>query len=118
PLPGVAFGSDPYLHGLWVSAGSRARPMPDEFAEVLGHAGRRAVFVIELSRAFAAHREWTLRDALADLDRRWILGALDALRRGDVGRVTIVANDHRLTLAARDRLKIWRMPRPALMALQ
>ena len=118
PIPGVAFGGDPYLHGLWRASGSNARPMPRNFDEVLGHTGRRAVFVLELSQAFNEHPSWTLRDALADLDRRWIVSALEALRRRDIGRVTVVANDHRLSLGSRDPWKLWRMPRPALTALQ
>jgi hypothetical protein len=118
PAPGVAFGGDPYLHGLWRSAGGSARATPHGFEEVLGHAGRRAVFVVELSRSFDAHREWSIRDALVDADRRWIVKALEALRRGDVRRVTVVANDHKLSLGPRDKLKLWRMPRPALTALQ
>ena len=118
PAPGVAFGDDPYLHGLWRASGSNARSTPGSFEEVLGHTGRRAVFVLELSHSFDEHRNWTLREALADLDRRWIVSALDALRRRDIGRVTVVANDHRLTLGSRDPWKLWRMPRPALTALQ
>ena len=59
-----------------------------------------------------------IRDALADLDHRWIASALDALRRRDVARVTVIANDHRLSLGSRDPWKLWRMPRPALTALQ
>jgi hypothetical protein len=118
PIPGVAFGDDPYLHGLWRTSGSNARATPRTFEEVLAHTGRRAVFVLELSQSFDEHRSWTIREALADLDRRWIVSALDALRRGDIGRVTVVANDHHLTLGARDPWKLWRMPRPALTALQ
>jgi hypothetical protein len=118
PIAGVAFGKDPYLHGLWRASGSNARATPRSFDEVLGHTGRRAVFVLELSQAFDEHRHWTLRDALADLDKRWIVSALEALRRRDVGRVTVVANDHRLSLGTRDPWKLWRMPRPALTALQ
>jgi hypothetical protein len=118
PIPGVAFGDDPYLHGLWRASGSNARTTPGSFEEVLGHTSRRAVFVLELSQAFDQHRNWTIREALADLDRRWIVSALDALRRRDIGRVTVVANDHRLTLGTRDPWKLWRMPRPALTALQ
>jgi hypothetical protein len=118
PIPGAAFGGDPYLHGLWRASGSNARSMPRSFDEVLGHTGRRAVFVLELSQAFDEHRNWTLRDALADFDRRWIVGALEALRRRDIGRITVVANDHRLSLGTRDPWKLWRMPRPALTALQ
>jgi hypothetical protein len=118
PIPGVAFGDDPYLHGLWRVSGSNARTTPAAFEEVLGHTGRRAVFVLELSQSFEEHRNWTIREALAELDRRWIVSALDALRRRDIGRVTVVANDHRLTLGSRDPWKLWRMPRPALTGLQ
>jgi hypothetical protein len=118
PNPGVAFGRDPFLHGLWRTSGSNVRSMPRNFEEVLGHTGRRAVFVLELSQAFDEHRNWTIRDALADLDGRWIVGALEALRRREIGRVTVVANNHRLSLGTRDPWKLWRMPRPALTALQ
>jgi hypothetical protein len=118
PPPGIAFGRDPFLHGLWRSAGASAQPIPHDFEEVLAHTGRRAVFVLELSQAFDTHRDWTIRDALADADQRWIMRALAALRRGDVARVTVIANDHRISLGPRDRLKLWRMPRPALTALQ
>ena len=118
PPPGVAFGRDPYLYGLWRVTGTTAHPPPADFEEALGHNGRRAVFVIELSHAFEANREWTIRDALAAADQKWIERALIALRRGDVSRVTIIANDHKLSLGPRDRLKLWRMPRPALTALQ
>ena len=117
-VPGVAFGRDPFLHGLWRSSGSHVRPMPRRFEEVLGMSGRRAVFVVELSHAFDEHPDWTLRDALADADRRWIVGGLDALRRRDIVRMTVLANDHRLSLSARDPWKLWRMPRAALTALQ
>jgi hypothetical protein len=118
PSPGVAFGGDPYLHGLWRAGGSNARPIPGSFDEALGYTGRRAVFVLELSHAFDEHPEWTIRDALADIDRRWVVSALDALRRRDVARVTVLANDHKLSLGSRDPWKLWRMPRPALTALQ
>jgi hypothetical protein len=118
PPPGLAFGRDPYLHGLWRSAGASAQPTPDDFEEVLARPGRRAIIVLELSQAFDSHRDWTIRDALAEADQRWIMRALAALRRGDIARVTVVANDHRLSLGPRDRLKLWRMPRPALTALQ
>jgi hypothetical protein len=118
PAPGVAFGGDPYLHGLWRVSGGNARSIPGSFDEALGYSGRRAVFVLELSHAFDENPNWTMRDALADVDRRWIAGALDALRRRDVARVTVIANDHKLSLGSRDPWKLWRMPRPALTALQ
>jgi hypothetical protein len=118
PVPGVAFGADPFLHGLWRLSGTTARALPRTFEEVLGYSGRRAVFVLELSQAFDEHRNWSLRDALADADHRWISSALEALRRRDISRVTIVANDHHLSLGSRDPWKLWRMPRPALTALQ
>lgn len=118
PPPGIALGSDPYLHGLWRANGASAQPMPADFEEALSLSGRRAVFVVELSQGYDSHRDWTIRDAIADADQRWIVRALAALRRGDVLRVTVIANDHLLSLGPRDRLKLWRRPRPALTALQ
>ncbi len=90
PVPAAAFGADPYLHGLWRSSGSNVRQTPADLHEALGHAGRSAVFVLELSQSFEQHRHWTMRDALADLDQRWIVSALEALRRRVVKRVTVV----------------------------
>jgi hypothetical protein len=142
----VAFGDDPYLHGLWRMSGRHARALPTRFEDVLGNAAgrsdacesvrggvrssgragstahsrklpaQRAVLVLELSRYFDAQRNGTIREALAELDRHWIAGALDALRRRDIARVTLIANDHRLTLGSRDHWKLWRVPRPALTA--
>ena len=118
PVPGAAFGADPFLHGLWRLSGTIARALPRTFEEVLGYSGRRAVFALELSQAFEENRSWSLRDALMDVDRRWISSALEALRKRDIARVTVVANDHVLSLGSRDPWKLWRMPRPALTALQ
>lgn len=118
PVPGAAFGADPFLHGLWRLSGTIARALPRTFEEVLGYSGRRAVFALELSQAFEENRSWSLRDALMDVDRRWISSALEALRKRDIGRVTVVANDRLLSLGSRDPWKLWRMPRPALTALQ
>src|SRR4030095_13543732 len=72
PPPGVAFGRDPYLHGLWRLTGTSAQALPTNFEDVLGHTGRRAVLVLELSQMFDTHRDWTMRDALADADKHWI----------------------------------------------
>ncbi len=58
-----------------------------------------------------------MRDALADLDQRWIVSASRRFHRRDVKRITVVANDHTLRLDSHDPRKLWRMPRPALTAL-
>jgi hypothetical protein len=118
PAPGIAYGCDPYLDGLWRTFGGGAHAIPTDFEEALARGGRRAVFVIELSQAFDREPQWTLRDALAHVDERWIARAVAALQRGDVARVTVIANDRKLSLCARDRLKVWRRPRPALTAFQ
>jgi hypothetical protein len=55
-----------------------------------------------------ANPHWTMFDALAEIDRRFIVPALQALRRATVDAVTIVANDTQLRVRRRDLLKFWR----------
>ncbi len=69
----MAFGDDPYLHGLWRMSGSNARATPAHFEEVLGHTSRRAVFVLELSQAF--DQSSTGRFATRSLDSRPAAGS-------------------------------------------
>jgi hypothetical protein len=43
---------------------------------------------------------------------------VDALNKGRFERLAILANDHQLTVRARNRLKLWRRIRPGLSGLQ
>jgi hypothetical protein len=65
-----------------------------------------------------ANPTWTFFDAVAHIDRSFIAPAVDALNQARLERLAILANDHQLTLRARDRLKFWRRIRPGLSGLQ
>jgi hypothetical protein len=115
----LTFGTDAYLTGLSYLHGAESRPLPDQVEEVFGYpdAGR-AVLVVEVARVLHSNPRWTLFDALAELDRRFISPALQALHRGEVESVVLVANDRRLLVRPSDRLKLWRRPRLGLEGLQ
>ena len=112
-----AFGSDSYLTGLWRLCGSDTRPLPEQIDSAFSYA-QSAVVVVEAGQGLRTNESWTLYDALANLDRRFIAPAVEALRRDDVDAVSILANDRRLVLNPRDHFKIWRRPRTGLAGLR
>ena len=114
----AAFGSDAYLAGLWRLCGARMQPLPQQFEELLGYAAPRAVLVLETTRWCVDENPWSLGAAVAGIDRQWITPAVDALRRGEMERVSIVANDRHLFVRRRDFVKRWRRPRRGLTGLQ
>ena len=105
----VAFGSDAYLRGLWRVAGGESRPMPVDWTAVIGEPrAQRALGVVEVAELLHAHASWSLADAVAEIDRRLISPSLAALRRGELERLLLLANDRRLSLRAADRWRLWR----------
>jgi hypothetical protein len=115
----IAFGSDAYLAGLWRLHGSHSRPLPDQLAEVFSYPrAHRAILVAEVGPMLHANSHWTVFEALAELDRRFVSPALAALRRGEVESVVLVANDRRLLVRRGDRLKLWRRARPGIEGLR
>lgn len=113
-----AFASDPYVRGLWRIAGGEAMAMPVDWAAVLGEdRARRALAVVEVADLLHAHDSWRLAEAVADIDRRLISPSLEALHRGELGRLSILANDRALTVGAADRWRLWRRRRPGLEGL-
>jgi hypothetical protein len=56
----------------------------------------------------------TFLEALRALDERFIGPALTQLRRGDLERVTLIANDSALQVHRRSALKLWRRARAGL----
>ncbi len=115
----AAFGSDSYLRGLWRLCGGETQSLPDQSDAPFGYPpGRSSVIVVEVSRMLSANSQGTELDALAALDRRFIEPAIRALSRSDVAKVSLLANDRRLTLSPGDRLRLWRRPRPGLEALR
>jgi hypothetical protein len=119
PLTDIAFGRDAYLQGSWALHGEKVFPLPQQLADVFGYPqARRAVLVIEIGSMLHSNPTWTLFDAVAQIDRSFIAPAVDALNRGQCDRLVILANDHQLTLRARDRLKFWRRTPSGLSGLQ
>jgi hypothetical protein len=120
PPSDVAFGSDPYLIGLWHAQGGRTQALPDDkLAALLAdpHA-ERAVLVAEVTSMLHANPQWTVFEALAELDRLYVSPAIAALRKGTVESVVLIANDMELRIGRRDNLKFWRRTLPVMARLQ
>jgi hypothetical protein len=115
----IAFGRDSFLQGLWAARGEKVFPLPGQLADVFGYPqARRAVLLIEVGSMLQSNPTWTFFDAVAHIDRNFTAPAVEALNRGRFGRLTVLANDHQLTLRARDRFKLWRRAAPGLSGLQ
>jgi hypothetical protein len=115
----IAFGHDAYLEGLWASIGKKVFPLPQQLTDVFGYPhARRAALVIEIGAMLHSNPRWTFFDAVAQIDRAFIAPAVEALGAAKVERLVILANDHQLTLRARDRFKLWRRIPPGLSGLQ
>ena len=114
----AAFGSDAYVRGLWRLAGGEARPMPVDWAAVIGEPGaQRALGVVEVAELLHANGSWRLAEAVAEIDRRLISPSLAALHRGELDRLVLLANDRSLALRALDRWRLWRSKRTSLEGL-
>jgi hypothetical protein len=115
----IAFGSDAYLAGLWRLRGGESQPLPDQLSDVFSYPrAHRATLVVEVGPMLHANSHWTVFEALAELDRRFVSPALAALRRGEVECVVLAANDRRLLVRRGDRLKFWRRPRLGIEGLR
>jgi hypothetical protein len=105
----AAFGSDAYVRGLWRLAGGETRPMPVDWAAVIGEPrAQRALGVVEVAELLHANASWTLADAAREIDRRLISPSLAALHRGTLDCLGLLANDRLLTLRAAHRWRLWR----------
>jgi hypothetical protein len=115
----LAFGCDSYVQGLWAMHGAKVAPLPQQLAEVFSYPhAQRAVLVIEIGVMLHSNPKWTFFEAVADIDRRFIAPAVEALNGGQCQRLVVLANDYELTLRASDRLKFWRRTPPGLSGLQ
>jgi len=105
----LVFGSDPYLAGLAHLTGLQRRPLPERLPDPTDwpHT-QRGVVVTEIAALLQANPGWTMFEALAHLDRCFIMPAIQALRAGSVSSVLVMANDIRLQIGRRDRLRFWR----------
>ena len=124
PIPAAAvdvgFGSDPYFTGLWRAQGLEPLPLPDSLPNLPSyfHAQRMAL-IIETTPLLHSNPAWTVLEALADLDRRFLAPAMVALRAGEVSTVVLIANDTQLRIDRRAPLKFWRRrPKSGIDALR
>ena len=112
----VAFGTDPYLAGLWRLRGSRLRPLPDQLNTLPGDpSAQRTILAAEVTPMLQLNSHWSVFEALEALDRRFVSPALAALTQGEVESVVLIANDTELRVRRHDRLKFWRR-RPSALA--
>jgi hypothetical protein len=93
--------------------------LPNELAQVIDHSSRaqRAVVVTELTPLLRAQPHWTVFDAVADLDNRYIAPALTAVSDRRLQSVSLIANNMELHVERSDRRKFWRRRRPGLSSL-
>jgi len=119
PTSNLVFGDDAYVRGLCNVLGTKLLPLPSQLADVFGYPeAHGAVLVVEIAPLLNSNPRWTLFDALMQIDRNFVTPSLQALADRELEQLTIVANDQELTARARDRLKLWRRPRPGLSGLQ
>ncbi|MDB6011959.1 MAG: hypothetical protein JWL65_4209, partial [Gammaproteobacteria bacterium] len=115
----LAFGNDPYLVGLWRVHGDQTHVLPDQLTDLLTNPHpQRAVLVTEITSMLHLNPHWTVLEALAEIDRRFVSPAIAALGEGSIESVVLIANDTQWRVRRRDRLKFWRRPRPGISALQ
>ena len=118
-LADAAFGSDAYIRGLWRLAGGETRPMPVDWAALIGEPrAQRVLGVVEVAGLLHTNASWRLADAMAEIDRRLLSPALSALHRGELDRLVLLANDRSLTLRAADRWRLWRRVRTMRSGLE
>lgn len=114
-----AFGNDPYLTGLWRLNGDHTQALPAQLTNLLSDpTHQRAVLVTEVTSLLQLNPPWTVLEALAEIDRRFVSPAITALGEGVIGSIVLIANDTQWRIRRRDRLKFWRRPRPGISALQ
>jgi len=113
----LAFGREAYLRGLWQLLGSECRGLPGRFEDVASAASAAgAVLIVDAGAELERDAESTLADALSRLDARFVSPALEALRRGEVEGVTLIANDTLVSLRRHSHLRVWRRARAAGLA--
>jgi hypothetical protein len=117
-LPYAIYSDDAYVAGLARVVGAVNYAAPGELSEALGQGAERTVVVVEAFRLPEGSAVSTPLQALEGIDRRWIAPAFDALGRGSIERLIIVANDRVISVRSRDRMKLWRRKRGALAGWQ
>jgi hypothetical protein len=119
PPTDLGCGTDPYVAGLWHLQGATTGALPDRFGDLLSDPkSERAVLVTEITPRLQTNPNWTVFEALVDLDRLYLSPALAALHARSLESVVLIANDMEVRLQRNDRLRFWRRSRPGIRALQ
>jgi hypothetical protein len=110
----VGLGSDdPFLTGLWRFQGLEPVPLPECLPDLASYPHtRKVVLVATVTPLLHANPHWTIFDALADLDRRFIIPALAQWRARKLSSVLLIANDVQLRIQHRDFLRFGRRAPP------
>ena len=115
----LSFGNDPYLIGLCRLQGDQTHVLPDQLTDLLTDPRpQRVVLVIEVTSMLHLNPHWTVLDALAEIDHRFVSPAIATLGEGSLESVVLLANDTHWRVRRRDRLKLWRRARPGITGLQ
>jgi len=113
----LAYGADAYLQGLWHLQGGACRDLPERLEEAADAPAGGAVWLLEVGRQLQIDENSSFEAALARLDAAFVSPAVEALGRGALASVTVIANGRRTTLSRRGRLRLWRRPRAGLRSL-
>jgi hypothetical protein len=114
----AAFGREAYLLGLWQLHGLGCAELPADLAELLPRCAARTVLALSLAAELQRSPGATFGQALARLDECFIAPALQALRRGHLSELTLLANDRALNVPRRALLRRWRRAAAGLASLQ
>lgn len=111
-LPAL-YGDVPFLDGLWRLKGGAGVRLPASL-DAVDLATNEAVVVALQSTPDSSH---THTQCLTALEQGWFAPAVAALRRGQLSRLRLHANDRLLALDRSGLWRIWRRPRPWVEAL-
>ena len=109
-LPRV-YADDAYVAGLWHASGGETQSVPADLMALLGDAEWRDSQAPALVVLSAAAR--SLRDApLPRLDGSWLAPAMQALRSGQLSRLTVFCGGLQVSVTGLSRWRVWRRARP------
>jgi hypothetical protein len=114
----AVFGDDAFMEGLARLCGVRFAAAPKALPLLATGGVSRRIVAFELLRTERSSAEIDPLAALERFERDWVAPALEQLRGGELARLTILANDRRLSIGSRDRFRLWRRPRAALAVLR
>jgi hypothetical protein len=114
---GLAYGADAYLQGLWHLQGGVCRELPERLDGAAEPPAGAQVWVLEVGTELQRDANSSFEAALARLDAAFVSPALEALRRGALASVTLVANERCTRVRRGSALRVWRRRRPGLRSL-